>query len=67
LQKVGNPVYTVELSDLTVKVDPSNGGIISPEGEIEMPQPTERTPSEPGTSTEEGTPGEFETPLNENF
>jgi hypothetical protein len=50
-----------------VKVDPSNGEIISPEGEIEMPQPTERMPSEPGTSTEEGTPGEFETPLNENF
>jgi len=65
--ETGNPVYTIELSDLTVKVDPSNGEIISPEGEIEMPQPTESMPSEPGTSTEEGTPGEYEPPLNENF
>jgi len=65
--ETGNPVYTVELSDLTVKVDPSNGEIISPEGETQIPQPTESIPSEPGTSTEEGTPGEFETPSNENF
>jgi len=74
--ETGNPVYTIELSDLTVKVNPSNGEIISPEGEVEMPQPTESMPSEsgisteestPGTSTEESTPGEFEAPLNENF
>ncbi|MGY4687996.1 PepSY domain-containing protein [Petrotoga sp. DB-2] len=74
--ETGNPVYTIELSDLTVKVNPSNGEIISPEGEVEMPQPTESMPSEsgisteestPGTSTEESTPGEFEPPLNENF
>ncbi|PNR99484.1 hypothetical protein X927_05605 [Petrotoga mexicana DSM 14811] len=65
--ETGNPVYTIELSDLTVKVNPSNGEIISPEGEVEMPQPTESMPSESGTSTEESTPGEFEAPLNENF
>jgi uncharacterized membrane protein YkoI len=65
--ETGNPVYTVELSDLTVKVDPSNGEIISPEGEMQIPQPTESIPNEPGTPTEEGTPEEFQTPLNENF
>jgi len=65
--ETGDPVYTVELSDLTVKVDPSNGEIISPEGELEMPQPTENIPNEPGTPTEESTPEEFQTPLNENF
>lgn len=65
--ETGNPVYTIELSDLTVKVNPSNGEIISPEGEVEMPQPTESMPSESGISTKESTPGEFKPPLNENF
>lgn len=65
--ETGIPVYIIELSGLTVKVDPSNGEIIFPEGEIEMPQPTESMPSESGISTEESTPGEFEAPLNENF
>jgi uncharacterized membrane protein YkoI len=67
--ETGQPVYSIELSDITVKVNASTGEIIFPEGESEIPGTTESSPSEIDSFTEEEAPSdEFLTPEStENF